>query len=598
MKISSSNPALLFLTGMMCLLFSNCNNEESERETMVPLRLSMTIPATEGSLTTRAAETGKFNIALSTSSGYASNTKVYTTSSTDPSSAALTSTDPLKISRLVNTTPLTLYGTYNYSHLGNQPVFYSGNAPVAEGAVSVEPKWGNAIIVVNSGNKEKYQVNIKSLYSPTISNNQYTWNTTGKIPTLESSGANPAAFETTSTITKPSDLADGYYASVVPGRVAEGNIIMSITELNGAKQGDTYQVTTPSAINFEANKCYFITLNVNEGEIVTMDISITGMTSSTIALGTQPGIYNLQDLKDFRDAWNSNNGESGLNNDAYAKWVVGNSLEENWTVNLYADIDLKKEEWVPIKSWSKVTFDGNGHTLSNLMQENQGDESGFFSSISIANVKNLTIQGVEIVSTKSAQVICNSFNRGIISNCHIKDANFTGKENVCGFVGQLGQSGRIEGCSISNSWLVAAKTAAGIAAFDDNIGMEITACTVSGCIINAYNENSGIAAKYSTGDKITITACTVSNVFLIQTKKYHAIADEASSTKNGCYFANVRINNTEITTGEGEGEGYLASLDDLKTQEINDKLNETLTNKDSSFPYRFENGVIVKVNPN
>lgn len=597
MKISNSIPALLFLTGMMCLFFSSCNDDESERGTLVPLRLSMTIPAAEGSVTTRAAETGKFNIALSTSSGYAYNTKTYITSDGSTSSAALTSTDPLKISRLLTSTPLTLYGTYNYSNLGNQPVFYSGNVTVAEGAVSIQPKWGNAIIVVKADNDERYKVNIKSLYSPTISNNQYTWNTTGMIPTLESSSTNPVAFETTS-ITQPSALASGYYASVVPGSVKKGNNIMSITEWDENNQGDTYQVTTPSDITFEANKCYFITLNVNEGEIVTMDISITGMTSSTIALGTQPGIYNLQDLKDFRDAWNSNNGESGLNNDAYAKWVVGNSLEENWTVNLYADIDLKKEEWVPIKSWSKVTFDGNGHTLSNLMQENQGDESGFFSSISIANVKNLTIQGVEIVSTKSAQVICNSFNRGIISNCHIKDANFTGKENVYGFVGQLGQSGRIEGCSISNSWLVATKTAAGIAAFDDNIGMEITACTVSGCIINAYNENSGIAAKYSTGDKITITACTVSNVFLIQTKKYHAIADEAISTKNGCYFANVRINNTEITTGEGEGEGYLASLDDLKTQEINDKLNETLTNKDSSFPYRFENGVIVKVNPN
>lgn len=386
MKISSSNPALLFLTGMMCLLFSNCNNEESEREMMVPLRLSMTIPATEGSLTTRAAGTGKFNIALSTSSGYANNAKEYTTTSSSTSSAALTSTDPLKISRLVNTTPLTLYGTYNYSNLGNQPVFYSGNATVAEGAVSVEPKWGNAIIVVKADNGERYKVKIKSLNSPTISNNQYTWNTTGKIPTLVSSGANPTEFETTSAITNPDNLASGYYASVVPDSVAEGINIMSITEWDGSKRGDTYEVKTPSAITFEANKCYFITLNVNEGEIVTMDISITGMTSSIIALGTQPGIYNLQDLKDFRDAWNMNSGSSGLEGGAYSKWVAGNSSEENWTVNLYADIDLKNEDWVPIKDWdSNITFDGNGHTLSNLKQTGQVGEIGFFSSIVLHN---------------------------------------------------------------------------------------------------------------------------------------------------------------------------------------------------------------------
>lgn len=595
MKISSSNPALLFLTGMMCLLFSNCNNEESERETMVPLRLSMTIPATEGSLTTRAAETGKFNIALSTSSGYASNTKVYTTSSTDPSSAALTSTDPLKISRLVNTTPLTLYGTYNYSNLGNQPVFYSGNAPVAEGAVSVEPKWGNAIIVVKADNGERYKVKIKSLNSPTISNNQYTWNTTGKIPTLVSSGANPTEFETTSAITNPDNLASGYYASVVPGSVAEGINIMSITEWDGSKRGDTYEVKTPSAITFEANKCYFITLNVNEGEIVTMDISITGMTSSIIALGTQPGIYNLQDLKDFRDAWNMNSGSSGLEGGAYSKWVAGNSSEENWTVNLYADIDLKNEDWVPIKDWdSNITFDGNGHTLSNLKQTGQVGEIGFFSSIVMAYVKNLTIQGVDIDSPRTAQVICNTLNKGIISNCHIKDATLKAYESAFGFVCRLNRYGKIEGCSISNSSLKATETAAGIASFDENIGVEITACTVSDCTIEGNNENSGIAADHSTGVKITITACTVSNVQLVQTNKYHAIADEAISTINGCYFANVTAASTEIK----DGEGYLDFPEKLKTQEINDKLNATLFNKDISFPYRFENGVIVKVNPN
>lgn len=548
MKISNSIPALLFLTGMMCLFFSSCNDDESERGTLVPLRLSMTIPAAEGSVTTRAAETGKFNIALSTSSGYADNTKTYITSDGSTSSAALTSTDPLKISRLLTSTPLTLYGTYNYSSLGNQPVFYSGNANVAEGAVSVEPQWGNAIIVVEADNKERYQVNIKSLYSPKITNGQYTWNTTEKIPTLESSSENPTAFETTSTITQPSALASGYYASVVPGSVGKGNNIMSITEWDGNKRGDTYEVKTPSAINFEANKCYFITLNVNAGEIVTMDISITGMTSTIIDLGTKPGIYNRQDLKDFRDAWNNNNGSKGIASGVYAKWLN----EKSNTVNMYADIDLENEEWVSIKTWKNVTFDGNNHTLSNLLQSDSNKDIGFFSDIN-SRVENLTIQEANLNLPNKPVGVFSVHNNGIISNCHINNATIQSSLGG-GFVYNI-TGGRIEDCSISNSSITGATAsgagiAAGIAAiassFPENV--EITGCTVSGCSIDGEAENSGIVGLQVFSLGATITTCTVSDVQLVKTKKYHAIADGTSNIIKDCSYTNVRAGGILITT--------------------------------------------------
>lgn len=581
MKISNSIPALLFLTGMMCLFFSSCNDDESERGTLVPLRLSMTIPAAEGSVTTRAAETGKFNIALSTSSGYANNAKEYTTTISSTSSAALTSTDPLKISRLVNTTPLTLYGTYNYSNLGNQPVFYSGNVTVAEGAVSVEPQWGNAIIVVEADNGERYKVKIKSLNSPTISNNQYTWNTTGKIPTLVSSGANPTEFETTSTITQPSALADGYYASVVPGSVGKGNNIMSITEWNGTQQGDTYQVTTPSAITFEANKCYFITLNVNAEKEVTMTVEITPMTTETIKLRTGPGIYDLQDLKDFRDAWNSKL-EEGINDGTYNKWLKKEG--STYTVNLYADINLNEEEWVPIKDLSSITFEGNDHTLSNLKQNSQ-ENLGLFTMIGPrAKVKNLTIDGARMEDANNiVQVFASAMTYSSISNCHVKNATLIGAQ-VYGFVGYVATNCKIEGCSISSSSLKATKTTAGITSeFSDMTGSEITACSVSDCTINGPSGNSSIA--YPQGG-ITITACIASDIQL-GSNQYNAIAD---GTVNGCYYANVTVDGTEINNEEG----YLKSTDELKSENINNNLNSTLNTHSYNFPFMFEKGVIVK----
>lgn len=588
MKISNSIPALLFLTGMMCLFFSSCNDDESERGTLIPLRLSMTIPAAEGSVTTRAAgNMGSFKMALSTTAGqYDGAAKDYEANGSEVS-ATLTpkvSTEELKISRLATKTPLTLYGTYKHSTLGNQPMFYSAdNTPCTEGAISIQPQLGNAIIVVNSGNKERYQVNIKSLYSPTISNNQYTWNTTGKIPTLESSGANPAAFETTSTITKPSDLADGYYASVVPGRVAEGNIIMSITELNGAKQGDTYQVTTPSAITFEANKCYFITLNVNAEKEVTMTVEITPMTTETIKLRTGPGIYDLQDLKDFRDAWNSKL-EEGIGDGTYNKWLKKEGY--TYTVNLYADIDLNKEEWVPINDLSSITFEGNDHTLSNLKQTSQ-EYFGLFTVIGPkAEVKNLTIDGASMEGVDNiVQVFASAMTYSLISNCHVKNATLIGAQ-VYGFVGSVATNCKIEGCSISYSSLEATNTTAGITSemFDMN-GSEITACSVSDCEINGPSGNSSIA--YPQGG-ITITACIASDIQL-GSNQYNAIADGAV---NGCYYANVTAGGTEIK----DEEGYLVTPADLETNYVNNQLNNTLYTK-SSFPFKFKGGKIVKGSP-
>lgn len=585
MKISNSIPALLFLTGMMCLLFSSCNDDESERGTLVPLRLSMTIPSAEGNVTTRAAETGKFNIALSTSSGYANNAKTYITSSIGTSSAALTSTDPLKISRLLTTTPLTLYGTYNYSNLGNQPVFYSGNATVAEGAVSVEPQWGNAIIVVKANNKERYQVNIKSLYSPAIKNGQYIWNTTGNIPTLTSSGAKPATFETTD-ITQPDALfnADGHYASVVPGSVEKGNNIMSITEWDGKQQGDTYQVTTPSAITFEANKCYFITLNVNAEKEVTMTVEITPMTTETIKLRTGPGIYDLQDLKDFRDAWNIN-GVEGIDGGAYDKWLKKGYIN---TVNLYADINLNNEEWIPIERLSGITFEGNDHKLLNLKQTSESYESGLFTIIEYGvEVKNLTIDGAYIEKANSdVHVFAGGMSTSLISNCHVKNATLKGAR-VYGFVGSVASECKIEGCSISSSSLKATDTTAGITSeMFDMDGSEITACSVSDCEINGPSGNSSIA--YPQG-RITITACIASDIQL-GNNQYNAIAD---GTVNGCYYANVTAGGTEINNEEG----YLVTPADLETNYVNNQLNNTLYTKSSSFPFKFKGGKIVKGNP-
>ncbi|MCI6287892.1 MAG: hypothetical protein MR727_04045, partial [Lentisphaeria bacterium] len=97
---------------------------------------------------------------------------------------------------------------------------------------------------------------------------------------------------------------------------------------------------------------------------------------STVTIST------LEELKAFRDAVNSGTSYKGQ------------------TVELSADIDLKGEEWTPIgKSGSTFqgVFNGNGHTVSNLVINQPGmSDVGFFGFTTDGEIKNLTIHNADV----------------------------------------------------------------------------------------------------------------------------------------------------------------------------------------------------------
>ena len=97
---------------------------------------------------------------------------------------------------------------------------------------------------------------------------------------------------------------------------------------------------------------------------------------STVTIST------LEELKAFRDAVNNGNSCKGQ------------------TVELSADIDLKGEEWTPIgKSGSTFqgVFNGNGHTVSNLVINQPGmSDVGFFGVTTNGEIKNLTIHNADV----------------------------------------------------------------------------------------------------------------------------------------------------------------------------------------------------------
>ena len=84
----------------------------------------------------------------------------------------------------------------------------------------------------------------------------------------------------------------------------------------------------------------------------------------------------------------------------FAESVNSGTSYKNETVKLTADIDLENKEWTPIgKSGSTFqgTFDGQGHTISNLKTgSSQQSDVGLFGVTTNGEVKNFTLQNANV----------------------------------------------------------------------------------------------------------------------------------------------------------------------------------------------------------
>ena len=133
-------------------------------------------------------------------------------------------------------------------------------------------------------------------------------------------------------------------------------------------------------------------------------------------------IENLEDFQDFC---------SKVNN--------GNTYE-GYTVTLGADIDLTNEDWTPIGTDASYyfggTFDGNGHTISNLKIESAANNVGLFGYISGATIKNLVIENADVKGQDNTGVVVGNAMTGHLENITLQGTvNVTGTCNVGGITG-------------------------------------------------------------------------------------------------------------------------------------------------------------------
>ena len=266
-------------------------------------------------------------------------------------------------------------------------------------------------------------------------------------------------------------------------------------------------------------------------------------------------IGTLEQLKLFRDAVNQ------LKEDNTQEFSF-----KDQTVKLTADIDLQNEEWTPIgniEAFFQGTFDGQGHTISNL-KITKGTSNiaancyiGFFGHTkSPATITNLTINNVDITgSLYVGAIVGYGFTGKEISNCHV-----SGDIEIEGwwYIGGIGGNGyvSISGCTVEGndgSYIKALNNGSyvgGIWGYRGEGSNVIANSTVSNIDISGTDRIGGICgiAHYQN----TIEGCTIKESSITATNDIGNVGLIAGanlgSTANGP--ALLLNNKVDVTTSE------------------------------------------------
>lgn len=216
-------------------------------------------------------------------------------------------------------------------------------------------------------------------------------------------------------------------------------------------------------------------------------------------------------------------------------------------IRLTADLDLSGTEWTPIGTMEDMeehstmflgTFDGGGHTISNLKFSSDTFicGAGLF-GINCGMVQNLTMENIEVVVTDGTALAIGAvigYNMGAMDNITLTNASVTGNNCTGGVVG--GNMGSVSNCRAEeievmvigdndfSAGLVQADIAeCGGLMIGGGFGGVIDNCTASGIVRANGNEPVGLGGIGGCLEMMdSITNCSV-NVTIETKNGGHAI---------------------------------------------------------------------------
>jgi hypothetical protein len=176
--------------------------------------------------------------------------------------------------------------------------------------------------------------------------------------------------------------------------------------------------------------------------------------STAIVIPDENGVIEIKSAAQLaRIFYKSNN---DYDNDSYAQ------AYNNVTIKLDVDVDLNDHAFQPIATNVDIyegegfrgTFDGQGHTIKNLIVDGSYETAGLFGNAIGATIKNLNIENVTIENSYSSQ----SFTGlvvGYARDTNIENVHVTGKIIVEGayytgaLVGNLYDGSTLSNCSVN-----------------------------------------------------------------------------------------------------------------------------------------------------
>ena len=481
-----------------------------------------------------------------------------TSSTADPTSATLTSTDP---HYWTNHNDITVTAWWPYTAGETTPP-----AVKVKANQSAQKDFEGSDLIVADGQKVTYG-------SPTL---RFTHRTARVTIVLTDYAEESMVLQLTGLSTEngnpdkitPYDKGSNTYTAIVaPQSVAAGTAFITCTFTNGK----TFVYKMKNATDWQAGSEYTYTVSLAAAK----DPGYTIESDGSYTVTSADGLMNVAELV--------NGGKSDIN------------------ITLNTDIDLTGKDWTPIgtdyDNSYKGTFDGGGHTITGLTFTTNDEYAGLFGWLNRAGtVKNVVMEGVQITSN---QIYGGSiggvagYSWGTIENCSVS-GSVSGTVYVGGVVGaQI--DGSITGCSSSAT--VKGMVDVGGVAGQTNSSATLTACYATGNVtleiapkkniagggLVGMNAGSSLLACYATGN-VTSTGSSTGYVHI-----GGFLGNNYANVMIACYWKN----NHEQGIGYNKKSTQATKVDgtDVTWQKAVDAMNTALQTAGSKWRYEL-NGAL------
>lgn len=184
----------------------------------------------------------------------------------------------------------------------------------------------------------------------------------------------------------------------------------------------------------------------------------------------------------------------------------GNTLEKK-IINLGADIDLEGKEWTPIGNSTysfQGTFNGNDHTISNLVVTGNESNVGLFGFTTAGEIKNLTVENANVEGYLNVGVVAGTPYTSKYTNITVK-----GHIEVNGFSYVGGVGGKNAYASWTNVAVNADETSYVKA---DSVSGETAYRTYVGGVIGFMGEGGHTFTNVTSNIDVTGTVCDVGGI--------------------------------------------------------------------------------------